>query len=204
MQSVPQQESVLDIELSNISLAETQEVSVPEATNAYFHLRMIEQCMQWMSENASKPNIWKAIGALVIIGIVIVSATGPTTCSTFNVTNDLDDTLYISQLSPYSAKYATNYNHPVWSPKSYLSTGVVEISKGYTSEVKMRVDKYYTLGDDYFYLHMNTNGHSEDFYVTGRDDLQLKPTLGFFSCNVKLQSIKTDSSNSTESKFLRG
>ena len=198
MQPVAHQE----IELGNLSPTEAPEQTF-ETHHAHFDLGIVMQCMQWMSENASNPNIWKAIGALVIIGVVIVSATGPSTCSTFYVTNDLDETLYISQLSPYSAKYDSKTNHPVWSPKSFLSSGIVKISKGYSSEVKMRVDEYYTFGDDYFYLYMNANGKPEDFYVVGRDDIQLKPTKGFFSCNVLLQSDKTGSSNTTETKYLR-
>ncbi len=71
----------------------------------------------------------------------------------------------------------------------------------------MRVDEYYTFGDDYFYLHMNANGKPEDFDVTGRDDMLLKPTMGFFNCYVKLQYGHPSTSNyhdTTQQKYLRG
>lgn len=204
MLPIPENQELTEIELTIVPSQERQVVESSEAPISSFNLQLLAQYLENVRQFFSNPLVLRALAGMFIIGVIIVSSTGPSTCSSFNVTNELDETLYISQLLPYSAKYRSKSNHPIWSPKSFLSTGIVQVSKGYSSEVKMRVDEYYTFGDDYFYLHFNANGKPEDFYVTGRSGLELEPKLGFFSCTVKLKNVENTNTNTTDARYLRG
>ena len=181
-----------ELELATTTHIEEVNSEVPQETNFSFNLQVIQGYATRLREFTNTQNFWMGLGALCLIGVVIVAASGPTTCNTFDVINELDETLYISRLSPMSAKFYDAdpkhpHNHPKWSPKSLFSDGKVSVQKGYTTDVEMRVDKYYSLWDPSYTLHMDSSGKPDLFWVEGNDNVHLEPTMGFFSCRVRLK-----------------
>jgi hypothetical protein len=191
------------------------EIEIPQTENqatptSSFNLSFLKDLTDRFMALSSRDKLYAFGGALFLVGVIAVCAAGGTTCSSVTVINQLDTTLYISRLSPYTAYFNDAnknkpHNHPIWNDESFAERGDVSVSFGAGDKIDMRVDKYYTFNDDYFYLHLFSD-QAKKPYVSGNDKVHIEQEKGFWGCYAYLkEGAPASNSNTTAvTQYLRG